>query len=292
METIGSNRLWSYVDGMGDAPQQTKNSQVRASDGHAVGSYLELARKVATLQYRNPNFVLLFRGQSADHRNRMKNTSLKPGLFRPARGVAGNPAQDVLAQRFARLKAAEQALMDGYGAVDASGVTRLKRQRILRWSILQHYEICETPLLDVTHSLRIAASFASASEKPDVFVYVLGVPNLSGSITASAEAGLQIVRLSSVCPPQAVRPHIQEGYLLGQYPDLGDFEQKALYDHYETDFGVRLVAKFRLETGAFWKRSKQFPQVSQKALYPTDKDDPLCKLAGEIVRTIPPPPAA
>ena len=38
--------------------------------------------------------------------------------------------------------------------------------------------------------------------------------------------------------------------------------------------------------------SAQFPQVSQKALYPTDKDDPLCKLAGDIIRAIPPPIAA
>lgn len=37
---------------------------------------------------------------------------------------------------------------------------RLKRQRILHWSILQHYEVSATPLLDVTHSLPIAASFA------------------------------------------------------------------------------------------------------------------------------------
>ena len=49
---------------------------------------------------------------------------------------------------------------------------------------------------------------------------MLGVPNLSGAITASAEAGLQIVRLSSVCPPSAVRPHIQEGYLLGDLEAL------------------------------------------------------------------------
>ena len=76
-----------------------------------------------------------------------------------------------------------------------SDLTRLKRQRILRWSILQHYEICATPLLDVTHSLRIAASFASVSRSRRAFIFVLGLPNLSGAITASAEAGLQVVHL-------------------------------------------------------------------------------------------------
>jgi len=52
--------------------------------------------------------------------------------------------------------------------------------------------------------------------------------------TASSEAGLQVIRLSSACPPEAVRPHLQEGYLLGEYPEIADYEQNAHYDYYET----------------------------------------------------------
>ena len=155
---------------------------------------------------------------------------------------------------------------------------RLRRHRILRWSILQHYEVCTTPLLDVTHSLRIAASFASLAENTTCFLYVLGVPNLSGAITASAEAGLQIVRLSSVCPPSAVRPHIQEGYLLGEYPDMAGTEQKENYFPYEMDFGRRLVAKFSFTPASFWKNDN-FSQVTKTALYPSEKSDPLYRLA-------------
>jgi hypothetical protein len=66
----------------------------------------------------------------------------------------------------------------------------------------------------------------------EAFVFVLGVPNLSGAVTASSEANLQIVRLSSACPPEAVRPHLQEGYLLGECPAIADFEQNAHYSHY------------------------------------------------------------
>ena len=65
--------------------------------------------------------------------------------------------------------------------------------------------------------------------KTQAFLFVIGVPNLSGAITASAEAGLQIIRLSSVCPPTALRPHIQEGYLLGEYPDMVNYDQKEQY---------------------------------------------------------------
>ncbi len=114
---------------------------------------------------------------------------------------------------------------------------------------------------------------------------MLGVPNLSGAITASAEAGLQIVRLSSVCPPSAVRPHIQEGYLLGQYPEVAGLAEKENYFHYEMDFGLRLVAKFCFEPASFWK-SRDFPRVAKTALYPSEDDDPLYKLALDVQKGI------
>lgn len=114
---------------------------------------------------------------------------------------------------------------------------------------------------------------------------MLGVPNLSGAITASAEAGLQIVRLSSVCPPAAVRPHIQEGYLLGEHPDISKYGQKALYHAYEIDFGRRLVAKFRFNPQTFWKPDT-FPKVEEADLTPDPIDDPLSKLADDIRRAV------
>jgi len=99
-------------------------------------------------------------------------------------------------------------------------------------------------------------------------------------VTASAEAGLQVIRLSSVCPPSALRPHIQEGYLLGEYPEIGDFDQHSLHKDYEVDFGRRLVAKFRFNPQVFWKEPA-FPKVAREALYP-DADDPLYKLTSPI----------
>ena len=57
----------------------------------------------------------------------------------------------------------------------------------------------------------------------------VGRPESQWSITAIAEAGLQIIRLSSVCPPSVVRPHIQEGYLLGEYPEMTGPTQKQHY---------------------------------------------------------------
>jgi hypothetical protein len=282
METIGKQKIWSFFEDQSKAGVAT-NLQIRHGAGHEVKSYLELATKIAELQFRNRDHVLLFRGQNSDHKNEKRNTTLKPTLFR-SNGL-GNPDRETLISRFEILNNAGEALIDGYEAANLLGKDRLRRHRILRWSILQHYEVCTTPLLDVTHSIRIAASFASLSAGSTTFLYVLGVPNLSGAITASAEAGLQIVRLSSVCPPSALRPHLQEGYLLGEYPDMDAFEQKKHYSHYEMDFGRRLVAKFRFDPHSFWKNDT-FPQVAKSALYPSVRRDPLYRLAGDVRSTI------
>jgi len=281
MQTIGEHDLWSFPDD-GPAAKITKSGAIRKGPGHRVISFLDLATKVAELQFRNRDLVLFFRGQSRDHHNARSNTTLKPTLFRPVDGK--NPSANALVQRFEVLRRAERALIERYAEHDLLGIKRLQRHRILRWAILQHYEVCPTPLLDVTHSLRIAASFASLSNAAadDAFLFVLGVPNLSGAVTASAEAGLQIVRLSSVCPPAAVRPHIQEGYLLGEYPEISGHDQKELYPHFEIDFGRRLVAKFRFDPRELWTKNATFPKVSRAALYPASTDDPLYQLALEV----------
>jgi hypothetical protein len=278
METIGNQEIWTFFEGA-EVAETAACESIRQNPGHRVRSYVDLATKVAELQFRNRDFVLLFRGQHRDHLNSKLNTTLKPSLFRPK--LSGNPSSRTLIKRFQRLQHAEQLLVEFYTRAQFVGLERVVRHQIIRWSILQHYEICPTPLLDVTHSLRIAASFASSDENEDGFVFVLGVPNLSGAITASNESGVQTVRLASVCPPAALRPHIQEGYLLGEYPEIVAFAQKELYHHYEIDFGRRLVAKFRFNPSSFW-RSDAFPKVGPQALYPSSKADVLLRMAEQI----------
>jgi hypothetical protein len=277
VETIGQQKLWTFLSGASRSVV-ANCTQIRKGSGHTVDDYMELVAKIAELQFMNRDYVLLYRGQNADHHNDKGNTTLKPGLLRASNGK--NPDQTALISRFDILKKAENLLIGEYEQRSLLGRDRLRRQQILRWSILQHYEVCATPLLDVTHSLRIAASFASDGAGSEAFIFVIGVPNLSGAITASAEAGLQIVRLSSVCPPTALRPHIQEGYLLGEYPEMTGYDQKQYYANFEIDFGRRLVAKFRFNPRAFWKK-RLFPKVERTALYP-DKNDPLFALAESI----------
>ena len=281
MDTIGEQKLWSF---RGGKAQPASCSEIRKSEAVPVQDYLDLATKVAELQFRNREHALLFRGQRADYRNQSGYSSLKPSILRP--GARRNPSQTELIERFDQLRQAEECLVRDYKESGLLGIERVVRQKILRWSIIQHYEICETPLLDVTHSLRIAASFASEGADDEAYLFILGVPQLSGAVSASAEAGLQIVRLSSACPPSALRPHLQEGYLLREYPELLAFDQKQHYEHHEVDFGRRLVAKFCLNPRTFWKKSGGFPKVPKNALYPNDKDDKLEQICAEIRNNI------
>lgn len=155
MDTVGKQKIWSFFDASKSC-RIADNTTIRKGPGHKVKSYLDLAIKLAELQFRNQDYVLFFRGQDKDHKNVENNTSLKPSLFRP--DGTGNPGRDLLVERFGKLETAEKILIERCGFL---GAERLRRHRILRWSILQHYEVCPTPLLDVTHSARIAASFAS-----------------------------------------------------------------------------------------------------------------------------------
>jgi hypothetical protein len=276
MEEVGTAKVFSFFDGAKKV-RQAANSEIRAGDGHPVSSYFELAKKVAELQFYNQEHVLFFRGQSTDFKNSARNTTLKPSALRSdPKSPLTPPNQTDLRSRFEELKHYEHRLVELLEFNETLGRQRVARHRILRWSILQHYEKCDTPLLDVSQSIRIAASFASMGKGQTAFVYVLAVPNVSGVISASAEAGLQTVKLAGICPPNAVRPYIQEGYLLGEYPEMPDFDQKQHYRHYEIDFGRRLIAKFRLDLHSFWA-DPDFPMVTRAALYPNARD-PLFKL--------------
>lgn len=286
MEILAPKKIWSFHNGNPKAIE-TSNYALRSDPGHVVTSYIDLAAKIAELQFLNRDHVLLFRGQGRDHHSSKGNTTLKPNIFRPLPGMKQTPKARVIRPRYDRLHKAEELLVAEYVKAGFKGSDRLKKQRILRWSTLQHYEVCATPLLDVTHSLRIALSFAcQRANGNEAFLFALAVPNISGSITASAEAGLQIMRLSSVCPPAALRPHIQEGYLLGEYPDLVDIDQKGLYMGYEIDFAQRLIGKFKFDPKSIFN-DPDFPLVSPSALYPNSQD-PLYRMAEEVKKQLGP----
>jgi len=100
---------------------------------------------------------------------------------------------------------------------------------------------------------------------------VLGVPQISGAVSACAESGIQTLRLSSLCPPDATRPHLQEGYLLGEYPEIRTYEEMKRLFTFETDFSQRLVGKFRFRPKDF-ASDPNFPLLPMEALCPSEDD--------------------
>jgi hypothetical protein len=240
-------------------------ADVRKSNGTRVESYAELVEKIAELSFNNPEYLLFFRGQARDYRDRHLTTIQTP-IFRSTKPNSRLSTAEI-DKRFRILERAEEALTGRY---KLPGKDRVQRFSILRWALLQHYVVCKTPLLDITHSLRVACSFAFQEKQDECFLYVLGFPQISGSVTTSSEHGIQVVRLSSICPSAALRPHYQEGYLAGEFPTIS-FRQKMLYDRAELDMANRLVCKFILVNYKdFWQSG--FSEIPQEALFPDHRD--------------------
>jgi hypothetical protein len=245
--------------------RQASLADVRKSGGAFVRSYAELVERVAEISFRNPEYLLFFRGQAKDYQEK-KMTTIQTPIFRST-DSKGQLAISEIERRFRVLERAEEALAAQY---TLAGKERVQRYGILRWALLQHYEVCRTPLLDVTHSLRVACSFAFQERQESCFLYVLGFPQISGSVTTSSEHGIQVLRLLSICPSAALRPHYQEGYLVGEFPTIS-YRQKMLYDRTELDVASRLVCKFQLANyEKFWRAG--FAEIPREALFPDTRD--------------------
>jgi hypothetical protein len=278
MKDLSSERLWTYSEKHPDG--SSVHIRFDRSPGIQVQSYRELAGKIAALQFHNPHLVLLFRGQPKDYQiPRDGRTTIRPSIFREERLFGTQEWNIEVARRYQQLHLAEEILSRKWNDDDlgdgrqSSSSHRLVRSSVIKWAVLQHYEVCPTPLLDVTLSLRIAASFASLENTTDeAYLMVLAAPQISGAVSVCAHNEMQLLRLCSLCPPSAVRPHLQEGYLLGEYPELQTIEQKMNVRLHETDFGQRLVAKFKFHPVNFWNDPSFLP-IPINALYPNVHDE-------------------
>jgi hypothetical protein len=101
------------------------------------------------------------------------------------------------------------------------------------------------------------------------FLFVVGMPNSTGSIRFDIDRHLCLARLQSACPPVAKPPHRQDGFLAGMFPiysmsDRGVGQKSSLLR--------RLVAKFELvDAGSFW-HEEDFPMIRESALLPDDDE--------------------
>lgn len=248
--------------------QITSPKTVGKDDGYKVSNYRELIEQVAKLSYLNKDHLLFFRGQKNDYRNNYNNSTFYPTIYR-----SDYLTQGELDFRFEKLNSASKILIELLKNNKIDGVTEIQRKKYIQWSILQHYEVTETPFVDITQSLRVACSFAQLeNENSNAFIYVFGLPYYTNRISINSEEDLINIRLLSISPPQALRPYFQEGYLVGTDDVTNDYTNKS-----ELDLNNRLIAKFEIPNNdKFW--GTHFNRIPKTALYPNkDIINSICK---------------
>lgn len=245
-------------------------AKITSSTPLKISSFRELVKVVAKFAYHNKDSLLFFRGQSQDYVNKGGGSSFYPTIYR-----GEYISHSELRNRFDILSGCSKALVQLFEDKKIDGHKDVKRRQLIQWSMLQHYEVCETPLLDFTHSLRVACSFAYLKNNSEnAFVFMFGFPYLTNRISLNSEHDIVNIRLLSICPPKAYRPHFQEGYLAGTDEITYNYDRKS-----ELDFNNRLIVKFELpDEKNFWGRN--FHKIPETSLYP--KSDPIKKLCDKI----------
>jgi hypothetical protein len=261
--------IFSHLNLNPDKQDKREKINVASTEPLLVDNFVELVKKIAILSFHNKDHLLFFRGQREDHLNRNDNSSFYPSIYRTKNGE--NLSKELLNIRFKVLEQASTLLIkkfEEHNILDS--ISELKRRKFIQWSILQHYEVCETPLLDLTQSLRVACSFALQKNQETGYIFVFGLPYITNRITINSEQDIVNIRLINICPPQALRPYFQEGNLVGTADILSDYEERS-----ELDFKRRLIAKFKITNSKdFWQDQDSL----EKYLMPdNDQVQALCE---------------
>lgn len=233
-------------------------NDISGSEGLYVESFGKLVEHTASLAYLNKDHLLFYRGQGNDYKNKSNKSTFYPSIYR-----GDYLSKREIAHRFDILNQSANKLVDILSTRVKDGEKELKQKKYIQWSILQHYEVCGTPLVDFTHSLRVACSFAQLDNtNKSAYVYVFGLPYITNRISINSEHDLVNIRLLSICPPDALRPYYQEGYLAATSDVETEYDSKS-----ELDFNRRLIMKFRIPNDKnFW--GNDFSIIPKTALYP------------------------
>lgn len=255
-----------------DWGKPVKLDQILGAPPKTVSNYDELVRDIAQILHYNRNLTLFYRGQHTERQFKGK-TQLLPSIYRKFPGEK----KLMLKERFLVLEEKAECLREKLAVQDKklAGTSLVYKYPEIAWSILQHYQVCATPLLDLTHSLHVACSFAFDGNKGKTgMIYVLGMPWANDAIGYNTYEELMNIRLLSICPPQAQRPFFQEGYLACHFPSYR-MDSPERVDQF--DVARRLIAKFEIPVrDSFW--GQDFKPIPHAKLYQGDDIvDKICK---------------
>lgn len=241
--------------------------EVAKSKPFFAKTYNDLIRMVAALASANPEYRFLFRGQTREYCRIFEGSYIIPSIYRL--DEKGNRRRGLFDAALERLDEAELTLkcIVPYDIWDKLG------RKVERWAVLQHYEVCATPLLDMTSSLAVACWFAlhdaSTGDKP--IVYVFGLPYPQGPLSFDLSSGIFQLELTSLLPPIAERPVFQNGYLVGTERDLNP------RDGFISDYSKRLIAKIEIDNSPEFLSSLG---IFEGHLFP--KVDPFLRIIEQV----------
>lgn len=266
MRGFGNTNFWCHMSL--ETGDRHTNKDIRESRPLKVDTFRDLVKTVARISNHNPDYSLFYRGQAKDYKIKSGASSFYPSIYRK---LGGSLLARELSERFEMLDKCSVDLIIKLDALEIDNLPKIKKFQELQWSILQHYEVCATPLLDFTQSLRVAASFAlnNTTNSESAYIFIFAFPHPNGTISYSTEDELFNIRLLSACPSDALRPHFQEGFL------VGDFPKRAIKKEQSLDYGRRLIAKIEINQDGFW--GNDFHAIPHNALYPqNDEVEFLC----------------
>lgn len=280
-------KLFDYVRGVGPIARNSGNiistmtdKDLIEVDNHdlqfcapvkPVSSYWTLVTLTSKIAAANPGYMLCYRGQQNDfHLGNQIGHVLCPTLWRT------NPEAD-FDTKCATLLSKDQQFMQSYKSyekADSRIVELMKETPLARWALLQHYGVCDTPLLDLTRSLQVACSFASGGDDGVGYVYVLGLPYQNQAITTDTESDITCMSLLGVTPSNARRPLVQEGYLAcdGNWWRVYSRADRYSGDR-DVDFSSRLLAVIQVYLGGSFWESCPNEALTDDLLMP--EDDPF-----------------
>lgn len=254
-----------------EAHYKIKETSLPKAEPFPVKLYSELFQKVAQLSLLNKDYMMLFRGQLVDYKNKGGASTFYPTIYRP-QPEKNALFPDEVQQRFSVLQQAGRLLLELLEEYRIKGIEQVQARELARWSLLQHYQVCGTPLFDLTQSLSVACSFATRGNNlNNGYVYVFGLPYPTGRITRNSEHNIILIKLLGISPPRASKPLYQEGYLAGTEEITYRYKNKS-----DLDFNRRLIAKFIIPTNpSFWDDG--FKEHPRSVLDPSDPIEDICE---------------
>lgn len=252
-----------------------KSSNIRnfiRSNTIKIDNFHNLVMEIGELAYKNPNVMLFYRGQSKNYtKNKNPLYTVCPTIYR-----SGDTKE--VKVNFKILETASNKLLKelekNEKELDKNEWKEIKFIKLLQYSILQHYEVCSTPLLDVTQSIKVACSFAvlnkDQKESEKGYIYIFGLPYINGRISIDSEEYITNIRLLNISCSISKRPFFQEGYLV-----QSEFITDEELNFKELDFCNRLIAVYEFENNKnFWGNEIS---IDKENLYPeTDLMKDIC----------------